>query len=48
VDLEALAVAPSAQRPDDLGPTQSLPEASPASAGDRGPLGVPSRSDYVT
>ena len=48
MDLEALAVAPSAWWPDDLGPPQSLPEASPASASDRGPLGVPSRSDYVT
>jgi group II intron reverse transcriptase/maturase len=49
LDLEALAVASSsAWQSDDLGPPQSLPEASPASARDRGPLGVPSRSEYVT
>src|SRR5262249_7396237 len=49
VDLEALAVAPPSARPsDDLGPPQSHPEACPASACDRGPLGVPSRSAHVT
>ena len=48
MDLEALAVAPSARWPDDLGPPQSLPEAPSASASDRGPLGVPSRSVHVT
>ena len=37
--------AATARRPDDLGSTQSLPEAQPASASDRGPLGVPSRGD---
>src|SRR5262249_41991322 len=47
--LEALALAPSpAWESDDLGPPQSLPEASSASASDRGPLGVPSCSECVT
>ncbi len=44
--LEALAVTPAtAWRTDDLGSPQSLPEALPASASDRAPLKVPSRSD---
>ena len=48
LDLEALAVASSTRRPDVLGPAQSLPEASPASGCDRGPLGVPPRSESMT
>src|SRR5262249_3003245 len=47
--LEALALAPlPAWGSNDLGPPQSLPEASSASACDRGPLRVPSRSECVT
>ena len=49
LDLEALAVASSSTwRSDDLGPSPSHPEADPASACDRGPLGMPSRSVHVT
>ena len=47
--LEALAVTSATARwPDVLGPTQSLSEALSAPASDRGPLGVPSRSEHVT
>ena len=47
LDLEALAVTPSAWRPDDLGPSQPLAGALPAAARDCGPLGVPSCSAFL-